>query len=490
MAQARARHLSAALAFALLPGSALTGGPAGRVDAAVRFSILGPLLEGAGADRRGAAAPALDRAVEAALRGDWSGAIAATGEARDLLLGLPSSVARRIAWGLQVGVLPPSEAPERAAWRRVQLRFLPPPDPALPHFVEVRLRLEPFDAAPVPLKRFTSRASDLTGPGDFVEVEIHPLDGRATLLATVRIGKEEADAPGFPIAWSSDPAARIRRLRERGEGAGADASRQDLAATLAAEVASLEAAVLGELPVDDFEPLASLERAESLAASLEKGTDPLPGERGEIRRAVRSTAGTTKPPIRVRLWVPTAAPAPAGFPLLLLAPSAFETEASPFRSWAGGSLRDLAEAREVLVASISPEGHEGDPIEAVLSSIRRTHPVDPGRIHLLGRGSGAGLVQRFASAHVREIASVAVLDGGFADERWLRGLASLAVVAGGSGRGPTAPGSRAIAEATSRLGVSSWKARVLDGAGWFESSTPILREAIERAAAVRRVEPR
>ncbi|MCI0585714.1 MAG: hypothetical protein L0323_02595 [Planctomycetes bacterium] len=490
MAQARARDLSAALALALLAGSAPAGGSAGRVDAAVRFSILGPLFEGAGADRKGAASPALDRAVEAALRGDWGGAIAATGEARDLLLGRPPSAARRLAWGLRVGVLAPAEALEGAPGLRVQLRFLPPPDPPLPHFVEVRLRLEPFDAPPVPLKRFTSRGSDLSGPGDFVDVETDRGVERASLVATVHLGTEEGDAPAFPVAWTPEASARIRLLRERSDPAVIDASRKDLAATLASEIASLATASTGELPVEDFDPLASLERAESLAASLGKESDPLPGERGEIRRAVSSPVGATQPPIRFRLWVPTAGPPPAGFPLLLLAPSAFETEASPFRSWAGGSLRDLAEARGVLVASISPGGHEGDPVEAVLSSIRRTHPVDPGRIHLLGRGSGAGLVQRFASAHVREIASVAILDGGFADERWLRPLVPLPLVAGGSGRGPTAPASRAIAQAASALGVSSWKSKVLDGAGWFESSTPILREAIERAATVRRVEPR
>jgi dienelactone hydrolase len=490
MAQARARDLSAALALALLAGAAPAGGSAGRVDAAVRFSILGPLLEGAGADRRGEAAPALDRAVEAALRGDWGGAIAASGEARDSLVGRPPSAARRLAWGLRVGVLAPGEAPGGAEGRRVQLRFLPPTASPLPDFVEVRLRLEPFDAAPVPLKRFTSRGSDLSGPGDFVNVETGREVERASLVATVHLGAEEGDAPAFPVAWTSEGAARIRGLRERSGPAGTDASRKDLAATLASEIAFLAAASTGELPVEDFEPLATLERAESLAASLAEKSDPLPGERGEVRRAAPSPAGATKPPIRFRLWVPTAGPQPPGFPLLLLAPSAFETEASPFRSWAGGSLRDLAEARGVLVASISPEGHEGDPVEAVLSSIRRTHPVDAARIHLLGRGSGAGLVQRFASAHVGEIASVAILDGGFADETWLRRLASVPLVAGGSGRGPTAPASRAIAQAASALGVSSWKSRVLEEAGWFESSTPILREAIERAASVPRGEPR
>ncbi|MGH7150254.1 MAG: hypothetical protein ACREIU_06140, partial [Planctomycetota bacterium] len=342
-----------------------------------------------------------------ALRGDWTAAIAATGEARASLLGRGPSEAQRIAWGLRVGVLPPVEAPDRAAWRRVDLRSLAPADPPLPSFVEIRLRLEPFDAAPLPLKRFTCRGQKLAGAGDSVEVEMSPPDGRATLLAAVRVGAEEADAPGFPVGWGSDASRRIRRLRERSDPPGGDASRQDLAATLAAEVASLRTAALGELPVEDFEPLASLERAESLSAALEAGSDPLRAERGEIRRATFPPARAAEPPIRFRLWVPTSPPSPAGFPLLLLVPSAFETEASPFRSWAGGTLRDLAEARGVLVASISPEGHEGDPVEAVLSSIRKTHPVDESRIHLLGRGSGAGLVQRFASEHVREIASVA-----------------------------------------------------------------------------------
>ncbi|HKB17201.1 MAG TPA: hypothetical protein VKF62_14130, partial [Planctomycetota bacterium] len=281
MAQTRARHLPAALALALLPGRSLAGGPAGRVDAAVRFSIVSPLLEGAGADRRGVAAPALDRAVEAALRSDWSAAIAASGEARDLLLGRPRCEAGRIAWGLRLGVLEPAEASDAGAGRRVQLRFLPSSTPPLPDFVEIRLRLEPFGAAPVPLKRFTSRGTDLSGPGDFVEVGTDRGVERASLAATVHLGQEEGDVPACPVAWSPEAAARIRRLRERRDPEGGVASKQDLSATLASEIAFLVASATGDLPVEDFDPIVSLERAESLAASLGGGTDPLPGERGE-----------------------------------------------------------------------------------------------------------------------------------------------------------------------------------------------------------------
>ncbi|HET6202249.1 MAG TPA: hypothetical protein VFI25_05535 [Planctomycetota bacterium] len=485
MAQARPRHLSAALALLLFAREAEAGGPANRVDTAVRFAILGRLVEGATPQRRAEAGSALDRAVEAALRSDWAGAVGASDEARALLLGRSPAAAERIAWGLRLAALPPVEAPARAAWRRVELRFLPPPEPPLPDFVEVRLRVEPFDAAPVPVLRTSCRARDLVGRGDVFEVEIPEVGPRATLFASVRLGGVEADAPGFPLALLPEAPARLRRLRERPDASPEDDRKRDLQATLSAEVMAIDTALGGELPGEDFDLLGSLERAEALAGALGAGSDPLLGERGEIRRATFA-GGMATSPSRFRLWVPTAEPPPGGYPVLLLVPSAFETEASPFRAWAGGSLRDLAEAKGVLVGSISPEAVPGDPVESALASIRRTHPVDPERIHLLGRGSGAAVVQRYALAHAGELASLAILDGGLADEKVLRPLAPIPVVAGGSGRGPTAPASRAIADAASRIGSAVWRPELLEGTGWFESSTPFLREAIARAASVRR----
>jgi predicted peptidase len=166
----------------------------------------------------------------------------------------------------------------------------------------------------------------------------------------------------------------------------------------------------------ELNPIAALQRLESVLPAMATGTNPLASERGEIERAYSLSDGQFVP---YRIYVPSTYDGARAAPLVVALHGALGDETSYFSPiYDPAAIKGAADRQGFIIAMPTWLGRFGNAAAAeedvirVIKEVQSNYKIDPARIYLTGHSLGAFGVWQMAFNHPELFAALAPVSGG------------------------------------------------------------------------------